>query len=92
MIIKEDVDIISHNKNSKRLKSAIYWKSNITDNIICTIQFLPTSMNTHAHPALNEKTAITPTENSGQKKRILYKIFYVTIDTRAGRWRNCGDC
>jgi len=32
--MKEDVDIISQNKNSKRLKSAIYWKSTITNNII----------------------------------------------------------
>jgi len=36
MFIKEDMDVIAHNKNSRRLKSAIYWKSTITD-IICTI-------------------------------------------------------
>jgi hypothetical protein len=73
MIIKEDEDIISHNKNSKRLKSAIYWKSTITDNIICTIQFLPTSMNTHAHPALNKKMATTSTEIVGKRKEYYTK-------------------
>lgn len=45
------VDIIIHNKNSKILKSPIYWKSTITDNIICTIQFLPTPVNTHMQPS-----------------------------------------
>jgi hypothetical protein len=68
MIIKVDVAIISHNKNSKRLKSAIYWKSTITDNIICTIQFQPTSMNIHAHPALNKKMVTTPTEIVDKRK------------------------
>jgi hypothetical protein len=73
MIIKEDVDIISHNKNSKRLKSAIYWKSTITDNIICTIAFLPTSMNTHAHPALNKKLVMTTTEIVDRRKEYYTK-------------------
>jgi len=45
----------------------------ITDNIICTIQFLPTSINTCAHPALNEKMATTPTETMDKRKEYYTK-------------------
>jgi hypothetical protein len=41
------VDILTHNKNSKILKSPIYCKPTSTGNIISTKKFLPTPVNTH---------------------------------------------